>query len=70
MIGRRGLGNEACSKVLDRLDLMYGLVMQAKEERFAIINTGGNKTIDQDSVLLIFECYENVLSLMTPRLLT
>lgn len=48
-MGEGCLGNEACRSVLDQLEFMQGLLMEAKEERVALVNTGCNKTAEKES---------------------
>ncbi len=48
MVRRRGFGNDTCSRVLNQLELMEGLVRETKEERITIIKTRGDKTVDKD----------------------
>ena len=48
MVGRRGFGDDSCGRVLNQLKLMEGLVRETEKKRVAVIQTGGDKTVDKD----------------------
>ena len=37
MVGRGGFGDDSCSRVLNQLNLMEGLVREAEKKRVAVI---------------------------------
>lgn len=48
MVGRRGFGDDSCSRVMNQLELMEGLVRETKEERLVVIQTGHDEIVDKD----------------------
>lgn len=48
MVGGRSFGDDTCSRVLDQLKLMERLVRETEEERVAVIQTGGDETVNKD----------------------
>lgn len=45
---REGLCDDMSSRVLDNLEFMEGLLGEAKEERVAVVDTGGGEAVDND----------------------
>ena len=48
VVGRRGFGDDTGSGVVDQLKFMERRVRETEEEGVAVIQTGGDETVDED----------------------
>ena len=48
MVGGRSFGDDSCSRILNQLELMEGLVRETEEERVTVIQAGGDEAVNKN----------------------